>query len=208
MDQQALITLLSPTGTGHKPLRLHREADRHFTPVYRPGSQNVADFLSRSVSGPTEEFFDEPEVLQLLTSPFDQVITLDELKYVSNEDEVLQRVRNYIVKGWPKKLEDADVMSQPFFNIREELSSWNDACVARGERAVVPSALRQRVLCKAHEGHLGVVKTKQLCRSSVWWPRLDHQIEEFSKDCEACVLSGKSGHSRPGPLQVAQGTLE
>ena len=66
-------------------------------------SQNVADFLSRSVSGLTEESFDEPEVIQL-TSPFDQVITLDELKYASSEDEVLQRVRNYIVKGWPKNL--------------------------------------------------------------------------------------------------------
>ena len=74
-DHQALTTVLSPTGTGHKPLRLHRWADRlyqyDFTPVYRPGSQNVADFLSRSVSGPTEESFDEPEVIQLLTSPFD-----------------------------------------------------------------------------------------------------------------------------------------
>ena len=75
-------------------------------------------------------------------------------------------------------------------------------CVARGERAVIPSALRQRVLSMAHEGRLGVVKTKQCCRSSVWWPKLDHHIEEFIKDCEACVVSGKSGHPRPGPLQA------
>ena len=122
-DHQALTTILSPNGTGHKPLKLHRWVDRlyqyDFTPVYRPGSQNVADFLSRSVSGPTEESFDEPEVIQLLTSPFDQVITLDELKYASSEDKVLQWVRNYIVKGWPKKLEDADVMLQPFFNVEK-----------------------------------------------------------------------------------------
>ena len=93
-------------------------------------------------------------------------------------------------------------MLQPFFNGREELTIWNDACVARGERAVIPLDLRQRVLSMAHEGHFGVVKTKQRCRSSVWWPKLDHQIEEFIKDCEACVLSEKSGHPRPGPLQA------
>ena len=86
---------------------------------------------------------------------------MDELKYAASEDEVLQRVRNYIVKGWPKKLEDADVMLQPFFNVREELTIWNDVCVARGERAVIPSALRQRVLSMAHKRHLGVVKTRQ-----------------------------------------------
>ena len=101
-----------------------------------------------------------------------------------------------------EKLEDADVMLQPFFNVREELTIWNDVCVAIGERSVIPSALRQRVLSMAHEGHLGVVKTKQRCRSSIWWPEVDHQIEEFIKDCEACVLSGKSGHPRPGPLQA------
>ena len=77
----------------------------------------MAEFLSRIVSGPTEESFDESEVIQILTSPLDQVITLDELKYASSEDEVLQRVRNYIVKGWPKKLEDAEVLLQPFFNV-------------------------------------------------------------------------------------------
>ena len=48
-----------------------------------------------------------------------------------------------------EKLEDGDVMLQAFFNVREQLTIWNDACVARGERDVIPSALRQRVLSMA-----------------------------------------------------------
>ena len=50
-DHQALTTLLSITGSGQRPLRLHRWADRlhryNFSVQYRPGKQNqVADFLS------------------------------------------------------------------------------------------------------------------------------------------------------------------
>jgi len=49
-DHQALKTLLTAGGTGHRPLRLHRWADRlfqyTFSVVCRPGKQNVvADCL-------------------------------------------------------------------------------------------------------------------------------------------------------------------
>ena len=51
-DHQALQTLSSSGGSGHRPLRLHRWLDRlyqyHFETLYRPKVNNtVADFLSR-----------------------------------------------------------------------------------------------------------------------------------------------------------------
>lgn len=61
-DHRALTSLLHPGGSGHRPLRLHRWADRlqqyNFDVEYRPGRQNqVADFLSRS---PVCEGWSEP----------------------------------------------------------------------------------------------------------------------------------------------------
>ena len=52
-DHQALTTLLATSGTGHKPLRLHRWADRlqqyNFRLHFTPGRDNVvADLLSRA----------------------------------------------------------------------------------------------------------------------------------------------------------------
>ena len=52
-DHQALKTLLTHGGSGHRPLRFHRWCDRLFTytfdVVYRPGRDHcVPDFLSRS----------------------------------------------------------------------------------------------------------------------------------------------------------------
>ena len=37
-----------------------------------------------------------------------------------------------------------------------------------GCRAVIPLSLRVRVMCLAHEGHLGIMKMKSRCRSCVW----------------------------------------
>ncbi|XDV43040.1 hypothetical protein PO909_011592 [Leuciscus waleckii] len=75
----------------------------------------------------------------------------------------------------------------------------SDVCVSRGLCTVVPG--RASVLSMAHEGHLGIVKLKQRCRDLVWWPGIDHDIEGLVRDCEPCLLSGKTGVPAPTPLQ-------
>ena len=73
--------------------------------------------------------------------------------------------------------------------------------MAQGLHTVVPSTLRARVLAIVHEGHLGVEKTKQHCRSSVWWSGVDRDVEVMVKDCTACLTSGKTGLPPPPPPQ-------
>ena len=38
----------------------------------------------------------------------------------------------------------------------------------------------------ANEGHIGIVKTKQLLRLKVWFPRLDHLVETKIASCMTC----------------------
>ena len=98
-DHRALTKLLSPSGSGHRPLRIHRWADRlcqyNYEPVYRPGKHNqAADFLSRS----TPEIVDESNIddnIHLLTAPFNRIITQDELESESGRDSVSTRLRLY-----------------------------------------------------------------------------------------------------------------
>jgi transposase InsO family protein len=79
----------------------------------------------------------------------------------------------------------------------------NDQCVMRGNRLIVPPSLQSAVLDLAHEGHPGIIRMKQKCRESVWWPGIDRSIEDYVRDCVACVVSGKSVRPVPGPLQPA-----
>eukprot|EP00118_Oscarella_pearsei_P020264 m.218920 g.218920 ORF g.218920 m.218920 type:complete len:1393 (+) comp39915_c0_seq7:688-4866(+) len=216
-DHQALVALLSTGGSGRRPLRLHRWADRlmqyNFHMVYRPGKENrVADALSRTaekdpdggdgetvmiLSAETEE---EASLIQMMSAELQNTVTVAELEEESKASELLSRVVECVQSGWPSRPLVESL--KPFYRLRDELSVWGrrSACLARGERAIVPESLRERVLASAHEGHLGIVKMKQKCRSAVWWPGLDREIEEMAKNCEACQLSGKL-RPREAPLQ-------
>lgn len=48
------------------------------------------------------------------------------------------------------------------------------------------------MLQKLHESHLGVVKSKSLARSYVWWPNLGNDIKNTCKTCENCSPHKKS----------------
>ena len=72
-----------------------------------------------------------------------------------------------------------------------------DGIVLRGRRIVMPGSLRKQTLQLAHEGHQGIVKTKQLLREKVWWPGIDKQIEEFIGHCLACQAQAPSARTEP-----------
>lgn len=66
-----------------------------------------------------------------------------------------------------------------------------------GTRVVIPPKLRHRVLESLHDGHLGVVKMKSLARSYVWWPGIDHEIEDITKACSGCQQTQRQPQVAP-----------
>jgi hypothetical protein len=61
----------------------------------------------------------------------------------------------------------------------------------------MPEALTHRAIALAHEGHQGIVKTKQLIRSKVWFPNMDASVEKAVKSCMACVANVPQHHKPP-----------
>ncbi|XP_055910897.1 uncharacterized protein K02A2.6-like [Eupeodes corollae] len=74
-----------------------------------------------------------------------------------------------------------------------------DDSLVRGNKLVIPNALRQRMLTLAHEGHPGETNMKKRLRDRVWWPGIDKDAEKFVKQCEGFRLVGLP--SRPLPTQ-------
>ena len=68
-------------------------------------------------------------------------------------------------------------------------------------KIVLPSKLRRRAINIAHEGHQGIVKTKQLLREKVWFPGIDKEVQEVVGECIACQANGADKH--PNPLQMS-----
>jgi transposase InsO family protein len=218
-DHQALKTMLTAVGTGHRPLRLHRWADRllqfNFSVVFRPGKDNVvADCLSRSysdndtptMSSPSASSAVDPddEDEQLIQTVFGSiatpVVTLEAVAAATDADDVLRTVRDYVINGWPNDRRNLRAEIRMYFDVQHELSVCG-RCLIRDVRTVIPASLTAAILDIAHEGHPGIVRMKQRCRETVWWPGIDIAIERYVRDCEPCILSGKSAKPRPGPLQ-------
>lgn len=94
---------------------------------FTPGRDNVvADLLSRSINSPSPAIFPndstEPELIQMLHTPLQSAVSLEELKQESERDGTLTNLRTYIRSGWPKKVPD-ELM--PFSRLRDELSCWS-----------------------------------------------------------------------------------
>lgn len=56
-----------------------------------------------------------------------------------------------------------------------------------GHKVVIPLSLRKKFLNILHGTHLGMVKSKSLARSYVWWPNINYEIENLIKNCENCL---------------------
>lgn len=79
---------------------------------------------------------------------------------------------------------------QKFHRIHDSLSISNNI-VLYGERIVIPSTLRKKVLSELHKGHPGINHMKHLARRYVYWPRIDQYIEQLAKSCSNCALAAK-----------------
>ena len=56
----------------------------------------------------------------------------------------------------------------------------------------------------AHEGHQGIVKTKERLRSKVWWPGIDKEAEKKCRECFGCQMVSK--HVPPPPIKSTRFT--
>ena len=69
----------------------------------------------------------------------------------------------------------------------------------RRARIVILRSLRQKCVLLAHEGHLGIVGTKQRLRTKVSWPTSDKDAEILLKKCHRCQIT--SALSNPEPIK-------
>ena len=71
------------------------------------------------------------------------------------------KIINHAREGWLSHPQSEDLRA--YWQVRGELAPLDpeSSCVLRKARVIVPGALRERGLELAHEGHLGIVRTKQ-----------------------------------------------
>ncbi|XP_026327853.1 uncharacterized protein K02A2.6-like [Hyposmocoma kahamanoa] len=111
-------------------------------------------------------------------------VTLHRLREETKSDIVLRLVINCIMKGWPPKVDD--IRLKPYHLCRSQLS-YENGCVMRGHKVVIPASLHQTMLKELHSSHLGIVKTKGEARSRFWFPGIDQAVETMIGTCDVCI---------------------
>ncbi|CAB4009826.1 Retrovirus-related Pol poly from transposon [Paramuricea clavata] len=160
-----------------------------FRVVYKSGSTNPADYLSRhppdskqkqtNIADKYVHFVTHTEVLPALT--------VDDVRKATSKDTLLGLIRTAIQTGQWSSSE-----LKQFKPIKDELSiDYTNNVVLRGTRLVIPSSLVQ--------GHQGQVRTKALIREHVCFPEMDKKVRAELEKCLACQATGQP--SQPEPLR-------
>ena len=167
-----------------------------FQVVYSKGETNPADYISRHLQGSEECNYvsksAEKYVNFVVSQATPKALSKEEIIEATANDATLQKVMELISSGrWDDlKPEDGDVSTLRIFaNLQNELTSLDGKILLRGSRLVIPDALQKRVVQLAHEGHQGLVKTRSLLRSKVWFPRIDSLTDSIVKNCGPCQVA-------------------
>ena len=185
-DHKPLEFIYSPKAK--PPPRIERWALRlqpnRFTVIHMPGKTNPADVLSRLPLGaqsPRERNIAEEYIHFITQKAVPKSMTLEQISKATNEDATLQHIQQCLLHNQWSTSPDI----QPFSRVRDELSTC-EGLLLRGTRIVMPKCLCRQTLSLAHEGHQGIVRTKQLLRQKVWWPGMDTEAETLIKECIPC----------------------
>ena len=155
-----------------------------YDPEYRASQDHAnADSLSRLPRKTVEELdvwsieADQVNHIQMEQTP----ITVSQIREATPGDPVLSRAMYYILHGWPAEKCIPDEL-KIYYNKQDEFIV-KDGCIIGATRAVIPTKYQAAVLSELHLNHPGMVCMKSLARSHVWWPSIDHDVEQTVRDC-------------------------
>lgn len=159
-----------------------------------------ADVLSRLIDEtkvPDEEYVVasvqlDQELKIAITSQLNKLpVTFDIVKHHTVNDSILQEVLQTIKQGWPSRPKQVPERLKAYWGRKDTLSEINGVLMSE-DRVVIPESLRKQILMVLHDGHICADKMKAIARSSVYWPRMNENIEEFVRICLPCATVAKS----------------
>ncbi|UYV71932.1 K02A2.6-like, partial [Cordylochernes scorpioides] len=157
---------------------------------YIKGTSNTeADVLSRlpmfTPEPDSKEPDSEPVEMVLLMDALDSSpVTSDDIRTSLPGDPALRQALDHTLQGWseetPKEME-----LMPYWSRRYELGAC-EGLLFWGNRVIIPTNLRAKMLDELHNSHQGIVGLKSVARTLFWWPGLDKDIEGTVRRCNCC----------------------
>lgn len=211
-DHRPLETLFSATSrpTARIERWLLRIQAFKFKVIYRKGSANLADCLSRlaahvedpqwteetdvfirrvvvqslsilSTSSDTQDFDTKTEEMIRAVQESAAIDIGEVVQATASDDELQDLIKCIETDHWERE----NVKQYKAFRLE---FSFVNKLIMRGTKLVIPTALRSRMCELAHEGHPGQSMMKRRLRERCWWPGIDVDAVKFCEKCEGCQL--------------------
>ena len=197
-DHKPLVAIMSKS-LSSAPKRLQSmllQIQRYSCTIeYRPGKDlPLADALSRApVSEPENT---KKVVVNNLQFCSIKEHRLEEIKKMTTQDSNLEALKSTIFKGWPNERADLPENLRPYFSFKDEMTV-QDGVILRGERVVIPSAMRKEMKDKLHAGHLGINSCLRRAREIIFWPNMSAEIRQYIESCDICASFSRKQSEEP-----------
>lgn len=168
---------------------------------YKPGKlMFIADTLSRAPSETgTDKEIHEDVTIHVNTLIENVSVSREKLQRIKEEtekDDSLQQITKYYLQGWPEHKRRLQESAKQYWTVKRELHVVN-GIVFRNSQIVVPETLRNEMINRIHEGHLGIGKCKRRAKEVLWWPSMCAEIEKAVQTCDTCQRHRASNRREP-----------
>ena len=162
--------------------------------MHMPGKTNPADVLSRlPLEGQPnrERQIAEEYINYIASNAVSKTMSQTEIVTATKADPLLQMLRESLLSGKWLSIPELRPLLGPLRAVRFQ---WSHSPWKENHNSYPAMTLEL-----AHEGHQGIVRTKQLLREKVWWPGIDHDVQETIQRCLSC--QSMSPKSPPEPVR-------
>lgn len=110
----------------------------------------------------------------------------DLIQGLDHHDAQMRKLNQTKIKGWLKSRSKCNSRIFEYWNNWEELSMGNDL-IFRGQTLRIPQKPRQDIVQWVHTGHLGLTKTIQRAKDSVFLPGIQNTLKN-TLNCSVCLI--------------------
>ncbi|XP_060600965.1 uncharacterized protein K02A2.6-like [Ruditapes philippinarum] len=121
---------------------------------------------------------------------------IENIRAETCKDAQMKILKKTILNGWPESRSMCKQSILDFWNHRDEISVENDL-IFRGHTIVIPKILRNELVQKVHTGHMGITKTLERAKDSIFWPGMSKQITEYVSKCSICLTYRDANTKEP-----------
>ena len=111
--------------------------------------------------------------------------TIKEIQNDTETDPNLQGLATIFKHGWSESKDTVKPQLHGYYPFRGELTIQNGV-IFKGERVVIPAALRSTLVSKLLSSHFGLQGSLRREREAFYWSHMNEQFVQLMSKCNVC----------------------